>query len=112
MCLSETYLIPDILTDDDKLQISGYYLFRADYPFHMQQRDACINYKMYLPLKIKNIPFLQECINFEIKIKDKACNLTSLYCSPNQSLDDFESFIKNLKLNVDSIVVNCCSWQF
>ena len=47
---------------------------------------------------------LQECINFEIKIADKICNFISLYRSPSQSKDKFESFADNLELNIDSIV--------
>ena len=49
---------------------------------------------------------LQECINFEIKIKDKLCNFISLYRSPNQSQDGFELFINNLEYNFDSVTVN------
>ena len=49
---------------------------------------------------------MQECIDFEIKIKDKLCNLISLYCSPNQSQDDFKSFNNNLEYNIDSVMVN------
>ena len=49
---------------------------------------------------------MQECINFEIKIKDKLCNFITLYRSPNQCQDDFESFINNIELNLDSIMTN------
>ena len=49
---------------------------------------------------------MQECINFEIKIKDKLCNFITLYHSPNQSRNDFESFINNFELNLDSVMVN------
>ena len=49
---------------------------------------------------------MQECINFEIKIKDKLCNFIALYRSPNQRQTDFESFINNFELNLDSIIVN------
>ena len=49
---------------------------------------------------------MQECINFEIKVKDKLCNFISLYRSPNQSQDNFESFINNLEYNLDSFMVN------
>ena len=48
---------------------------------------------------------MQECINFEIKIADKICNFISLYRSPSQSKDEFESFADNLELNVDSIAL-------
>ena len=49
---------------------------------------------------------MQECVNFEIKIKDKLCNFISLYRSSNQREDDFESFINNLQYNIDSVMVN------
>ena len=115
ICLSETYLDSSILHDDDSLQISGYNLYREAHPLNVKRggsyiyykrRRFCIYYKISLPLKIKNIHYLHECINFETKIKDKLCNFISLYRSPNRSQDDFESFINNLVYNLDSIMVN------
>ena len=44
-------------------------------------------------------------INFEIRIKDRLCNFITLYCWSNQCLDKFESFLNNLELNLDSIMV-------
>ena len=105
-CLSETYLDSSILHDDDNLQIPGYILYRKDHTLNIKRGGVCIYYKISLPLKIKNIHYLQEYINFEIKIKDKLCNFISLYRSPNQSQDDFESFINNLEYDLDSVMVN------
>ena len=48
---------------------------------------------------------LQECINFEIKTADKTCNFISLYRSPSQSKDEFESFAYNLGLNLNSVAL-------
>ena len=73
---------------------------------NIKRGGVCIYYKISLPLKIKNIHYFQECINFEIKIKDKLCNFVSLYRLSNQCQDDFESFINNLDLNLDSVMVN------
>ena len=73
---------------------------------NIKRGGVCIYYKISLPLKIKNIHDLQECLNLEIKIKDKLRTFISLYRSPNQSQDDFESFINNLELKLDSIMVN------
>ena len=53
-------------------------------------------------LKVLGIQLLQECINFEIKIAYKTCNFISLYRSPSQSKDEFESFADNLELNINS----------
>ena len=41
-----------------------------------------------------------------MRIGDKVCNFISLYRSPNQSLDEFETFADNLELNLDTIVLN------
>ena len=49
---------------------------------------------------------MQECINFEIKIKDKLCSFISLYRLPNQCQDYFELFVNNIELNLDSVMVN------
>ena len=84
------------LHDDDNLQILGYDLFGG----------VCIYYKIPLPLKIKNIHYSQECINFEIKIMEKLSNFVLLYHSPNQCQDDSELFNNDLELNLDSIMVN------
>ena len=54
-------------------------------------------------VKVLNIQLLQDCINFAIKSTDKICNFISLYRSPSQSKDEFESFADNLELNLDSI---------
>ena len=46
---------------------------------------------------------MEECINFEISFAGKVCNFISLYRSPNQSHDIFETFFDNFELNVDTI---------
>ena len=89
ICLSETYLDSSILHDDDNLQIPANNLYGEDHPLNIIQGGGCIYQKISLPLKIKTIHNLQEHIDFEIKIKDKLCNFTSLYHSPNQCQDNF-----------------------
>ena len=55
-----------------------------------------------LPWKILNIQYLHECINFEIRVGGKLCRFVSLYRSPSQSQDDFESFANSFELNIDT----------
>ena len=98
VCLSETYLDSSILHDDNNLQIPGYNLYRKDHPLNIKWGGVYIYYKISLPLKTKNIHYLQECIDFEIEIKDKLCNFISLYRSSNQSQDDFESLSTTLNI--------------
>ena len=50
--------------------------------------------------------YLHECINFQMKIGEKLCNFIALYRSPSQSQDNFETFLKNLELNLDTILAN------
>ena len=67
--------------------------------------SVCIYFKKSLPLKVLDIQMLEEFINFEIKIADKTCNFISLYRSPSQSKDEFESFPDNLEFNLDPIAL-------
>ena len=41
-----------------------------------------------------------------MKISEKLSNFIVLYCSPSQSQDDFETFLKNFELNLDTILAN------
>ena len=106
ICLSETYLDSSISNDDDNLEIPGYDLFRADHPSNTKRGGVCIYYRNSLPLKILNIQYLHECINFEIRIGGKLCRFVSLYRSPSQLQDDFESFANNFELNIDAAAAN------
>ena len=45
----------------------------------------------------------KERINLELLIGDKLCSFIRLYRSPSQSHDNFETFMKNLELNIDEI---------
>ena len=103
ICLSETYLNSSVSCDDDNLEIPGYNLIGADHPSDNRRGGVCVYYKNTLPLKLVNINYLQECLNFEVKIVNKLCNFISLYRSPSQSQDNFETFIDNLELNIDEI---------
>ena len=55
-------------------------------------------------LKVIDVSYLQECINFEVKTGDKTCNFISLYRSSSQTKYEFENFIKNLELDLEYIV--------
>ena len=58
---------------------------------------------MFIALKVIDVSYLQECINFEVKIGDKACNFVNLGRSLSQRKDEFENFIKNLEYNLEHI---------
>ena len=106
ICLSETYLDSSILHNDSNSEIPGYDLVRSDHPSNKKRRGICIYYKSYLPLRIIDINYLNECVRFERMVGDKLCNFITLYRSPSQSQDQFKSFKKNLELNLESAAQN------
>ena len=50
--------------------------------------------------------YLSESILFELQIGSKICNFISLYGSPSQTADNFDSFLDNLKLSLDAVTDN------
>ena len=79
ICLSETYLDSSTRPDDDNLEIEGYDIARANNPINTKRGGICIYYKKCLLLRVLNIIFLNECINFELRIGNKTCNFAVLY---------------------------------
>ena len=54
-------------------------------------------------MKLLDIKYLQECINLALIIGDNLCSFIIPYRSPSQTRDDFETFMKNIELNLDEI---------
>ena len=106
ICLSETFLDPSISSNDGNLEVPGYTLVRADNSNNTKRGGVCIYYLNSLPLKVLDIQFLNECINFEINIGGKMCNFLCLYRSPSQTRDTFETFADNLELTLDKLTNN------
>ena len=52
-------------------------------------------------MKLIDVKYLHECVNFELRIGGKICKFLSLYRSPSQNRDEFEKFLENLELNMD-----------
>ena len=79
---------------------------RDDYPTNTTRGVACVYYKKCLALRVLNIVFLNECINFELRIGDKTYNFAVLYISPRQYQDVFESFCEHFERTLDSLTQN------
>ena len=103
ICFSEIYLDSPVASDDENLKIKGYNLVRSDHPGSNKRGGIYLYYKTCLPLRVLRIQYLNECINFELKIGDKLCTFFNLYRSPSQSQDIFETFIDNFKLNSETL---------
>ena len=107
ICLSETYLDSNILSDDNSLEISGYNLVRTDHLSNKKPGGVCIYYKSYLPLIIIDINQLNECVRFELMVCDKLCNFIALYRSPSHSQHQFEFFKENLEKILQCEIILC-----
>ena len=68
ICLSETYLKHDILSNNDNLKIPGYELIRVDHPSNQKRGGICIYHKDFLLIKVSNISCLKECLNFSLSV--------------------------------------------
>ena len=93
-----------LIPHDETMEKSGYNLVRSDHPLNSRRGGVCIYYKNYPPLRIISINYLSECMNFEIMIGNKICNFITLYRSPSQNQDDFQAFIDNLEMNLETLV--------
>ena len=93
-------------TDYDKLQIPGYNLIRSDHPSNTKRGGVCVYYRSSLPLRVINIGYLHECLSFEMQTGDKICNFVSLYRSPSQSQDYFETFADNFEMTLEILAQN------
>ena len=104
VCFSETYLNSGFPFHDDDLDITGYIMVRVDHLVNSKRGGVCMSYKNCLPLKVLGIRFLHESIAFNAQMVDKLCSFISLYRSPNQSYDDFVSFLNNSEFTLGTLV--------
>ena len=54
---------------------------------------------------------MNECISFELRIGGKVCKFLTLYRSPSQNRDEFETFLDNLELNFDHMADKNPYWM-
>ena len=58
ICLSETYLISEIPSDDKNLEILRYDVVRKDHSSDSSLGRVCVYYKSSLPFKVINVKYL------------------------------------------------------
>ena len=85
------------------MDIPGYRLVRSDHLSNNKQGGVWICFKSALSIQALSISMLHECINMEITIDGKLCNLFCLYRSPSKNMDELKTFVKNLELNLEFI---------
>ena len=104
VCLSETFLDSFIPGNDERLNMKGYKLIRADNPSDIKKDGVGIYYKELFavcPVEVKN---LNEYFIFEVPIKNKRGYAVSLYRSPSQTQDKFDIFLINLEQLIGDII--------
>ena len=106
ICLSQTYLHSS--TDDESLEISGYFLIHSDHPSNKKRGGICIHYKNLLPLKVTDVRLLEECIAFDLIISNQLCSFVGLYRYPSQSQDNFVTFSDNFEMILTQRKTHIC----
>ena len=104
--LSESYLDASVSSDIDNPSISGYKLVKADHPGHVKRGVVCAYFKKPLPVKHLPTSYLKECLILEVSINKKGGYVVSMYRSPSESSDEFDSFTTNLEKIVVHISVS------
>ena len=97
ICLSETFLDSSIPSDHVSLELEGYKLVRADHPNNVKGGGVCIYYKESLPVRVTNLPYLQEALILELNDQNKKMIISSLYRSPSQNSEEFGSFLTDFE---------------
>ena len=104
--LSESYLDASLSFNNDNLNIHGYKLVRADYLKNVKGDSVCVCvcvcFKESVPVRCLPNSYLKKYFIFEVTIGSKIGYVVSLYLSPSQTYNEFDSFITNLQ----KIVVN------
>ena len=93
----------DTLSDNDNLWIPSYELIRVDHQSNKKRGGICIYHKDFLPVKVNNVSCLKECLNFNLSVHGKQCDITLIYRSLSQSSKEFYTFLSNFKLLLDSV---------
>ena len=75
ICLSKTYLNSSISSIDSNLEVPGFTLVGANNKNNSKGSGVFIYCINLLPLKVLDIQFLHECLNFKINISGKVCSL-------------------------------------
>ena len=67
-CLTETFLDSSISSEDPRLAIEGYKLFRCDHPSNLRKGGVCLYFKDHLPLALRpDLTTLDEFLVCEIQ---------------------------------------------
>ena len=89
---SETYLDFSISIEEKSLIIDDYKLLPADHPSDTKRGRVCIYYKEAISVQVLKFSQLPECLVCEVSIENKRGLSVTLYHSPSQSHNCFQTF--------------------
>ena len=64
---------------------------------NVKRDGVSVYFKKYLPVRCLPNSYLKECFLLEVSINNKRGHVVSLYQSPSQTSDEFDSFVTNLE---------------
>ena len=65
------------------------------FPNNIKRGDVCAYVEVSLPVHNFNNSYLSECLTLEVTISNKKGYVITLYRSPSQISDEFDSFISS-----------------
>ena len=77
ICLSKTYLNHDILFEDNNMRIPVH-------PSNLKRGGICTYHKDFLPVKVNDVNYLKESLNFNLGVNGKQGNIALIHRSPSQ----------------------------
>ena len=86
------------------MEIQGFKLSNCDHASKVRPSGISIYYKVCLPLKVLDSYYLQESINFKLKIGDNIPSLWPYIDHLTNHSINFESFSHNLELSLEKLV--------
>ena len=82
-----------------------YIWYKCDHPSNTKRGGVCDYYKSWLPLKVLNMKYLQECLNIEFPAEKKTCRSILLYRSPSQNQEKFNTFLDNFESILEIVIL-------
>ena len=98
ICFSETFLDFSTPSEHVSLDLEGYKSVRTNHPNNVERGGFCIYYKESLPVRVINLPYLQDALLLELNYQSKKDNyFKSLSLSPSKQRRSRKLFSKLLK---------------
>ena len=72
-------------------------MVRADHPNNIKRGGVCAYVRESLPVCNFSNSYLSECLTLEVTISNRKGYVITLYRSPSQISDGFQSFVRNLE---------------